>query len=125
MALLALLAFGLAGAVALARMAIQKPFGMADDPKHWMTRLQKAQVNTAESVALLAALMLVLAHGGGPKSPWLCVLFLAATAGRFLHSGALVLYRTLGRFNVYRTTGATTWLVAGAGMALALIGRSL
>lgn len=120
-AALALLLFLLSLSITCVRLRMKTLTGMPDDPSHLLTKLVRAQGNTAEYAAMLA--VLILAQGTAQRAPWVSGMMVLAVVARVLFAAGMLTCVSLARPNIIRATGACGTYVAGIGLALALLVR--
>ena len=118
-ALLGILLFGLGFAVSMVRGRTNTAAGSSGDPADTLHKLVRAHGNTAEYVAMLAVLILIL--GTREPSTWGVAFMIGATASRFLLAAGIILSPTLEKPHPLRFVGALGTYVFG----LALCGSLL
>ncbi|HEY9101875.1 MAPEG family protein [Chitinimonas sp.] len=119
-AALGFLLFSLSAAITIVRLRRQVLVGCNGDPQDRLTKLVRAQGNTAEYAPLLALFMLLL----GTQSPgtWVSGLMVLATASRYLFVLGMLISPTIARPNLVRAAGACGTYVAGFGLTMAVAG---
>lgn len=120
-AALALLLFLLSVSVTVVRLRTKMLAGAPDDPTRLLTKLVRAQGNTAEYAAMLA--VLIVMHGTAPRPAWVSAIMLLAVVARVLFAAGMLLSPSLARFNIIRAVGACGTYVAGIALALGLVIR--
>lgn len=118
-AALALLLFLLSVSITIVRLRTKTLTGAPDDPSRLLTKLVRAQGNTAEYAAMLA--VLIVMHGAAPRPAWVSAMMVLAVAARLAFAAGMMLSPSLARFNIIRAVGAFGTYVAGVALALALV----
>ncbi len=116
---LALLLFALSIAITGLRLRSHVLVGAPDDPTSPLTKLVRAQANTAEYAAVLLVLFLWLdfRHAGAVSQG----LMILAVVGRYLFAAGMLLSPSIARPNPVRAIGAAATYAGGVGLSIALL----
>lgn len=118
-AVLALLFFGLSAAITAVRIRERVLYGAPDDPTRLLTKLIRAQGNTAEYVGLIS--LLILWAGTRSAPGWVVGMMILAVIARVLFAVGMLISPSLAQPNAVRALGAGGTYVAGVGLSLAML----
>lgn len=118
-AALALILFALSCSITLVRSKTQTWFGAPPDPTSLLTKLVRAQGNTAEYVGILAVMIFSLSRDQRPL--WASAMMALAVSMRLLFAIGMLTKPSLERFSIVHAIGAGGTYVAGIGLALAVL----
>lgn len=118
-ALLGLLVFGLGFRVSMTRMATATNYGYQPDPADPLYKITRAHGNAIEYCPMMALLILVVANQ--EPGAWASVLFVIATASRYLHAAGMMLSPTLEQPHALRFGGAVGTYLSGLALVVAAL----